>query len=368
MINNNIKANKKLTELITLLIFVCLIISIFYLIGLRFINGFSNTLIVDSWYYYQMSFSPFTGTTAPYTYRILTPFLVSLLPLNHIQGFVLINLTANGLTAIVFYYYLKKLEFSRLVSLVGMILLLLTPSILYTLFDIALVDSISFLVLIGSFYAILIKNDYIYFFMVILGIFNKEVVLLSLPVYLYCKFNEGGLKNAMKWLICILIPVAMIFISLRYFFGFNSYYSIGNIQQNINYHLTSNNILNNPYLAFGTLWIIFAYCLKNIKNKFLKKSLITLPFIFLQLLIATDSFRVLFNAFPIIIPISLYVFSTEKKTTILILMFISFTAILIYCALTLKSGIVIGYLILPLEIFLSICLFSYYIFLSNKSS
>lgn len=182
--------------------------------------------------------------------------------------------------------------------------------------------------------------------MVILGIFNKEVVLLSLPFYLYCKFKEGGIKNAMKWLIYILIPVSMMFISLRYFLGFNSYYSMENIQQNINYHLISNNMLNNPYLAFGTLWIMFACCLKNIENKFLKKSLITLPFIFLQLLIATDSFRVLFNAFPIIIPISLYIFSTEKKTIILILMFISFTAIIMYCALTLKSEIVIGYLIL----------------------
>jgi hypothetical protein len=51
-------------------------------------------------------------------------------------------------------------------------------------------------------------------------------------------------------------------------------------------------------LTFGVLWLIGLYCIKFNQSKFLKNSLYILQLMFLQIFIATDSFRSLFLAFP----------------------------------------------------------------------
>ena len=189
-----------------------------YIIGLTFVEYFSNVLIFDSWFYYQISLAPFKGTVAPYSYRILTPLLVYILPFKHIFSFKLINLTAIGLTGILFYYYLKELKFNENISLIGTTLLLITPTILYAMYDIALVDFLSFLFFLGAFYAILIKNDYLYFLMAVLGVFNKETIILTLPFYFFYQYGENGLCCAIKKIICISLPLLTIFFKFKIFF------------------------------------------------------------------------------------------------------------------------------------------------------
>lgn len=363
-----IKSQAKLQEIFLVSTFVFITISIIFIVGIISIKGFSKVLVTDSWYYYQMSFQPFKTTLAPYSYRILTPLMVYLLPINHRLGFLLIDVTALGSTAILFYYYLKKLNFNQLTSIIGALIFLLMPTTLYNTYDIALVDSLSFLFFLGAFYAILIRNDYLYLIIMVLGVINKETILLTLPLYFYCKLTDLGLKNALKSSLYILMPVIVIFIGLRYYYGFESFYSASTIKQVFFYHLNSVNILNNPYLAFGTLWIIFAYTLRCIKSNFLKKSLIVFPFVFLQLLIATDSFRTLFIAFPIVIPISLYIFDTRKKVPIFILIFISAVLVSLYSIFSLQKEHLFSFVVLPIEILILILLISYYFYLKQKNN
>jgi len=78
-------------QLISVSIGTILFLSLILFIGFNLIPKFSKILIYDSFIYYQMSLSPFKSTLAPYTYRILTPLIVFLLPLKKLAGFFLIN-------------------------------------------------------------------------------------------------------------------------------------------------------------------------------------------------------------------------------------------------------------------------------------
>lgn len=130
-------------ELITVIILVTLIITCIFCLGTIFVSGFAKIVIYDSLIYFKMSYAPFQSTYAPYMYRVLTPFLVYLLPFDHLLGFKLINLTALFLTASLFYYYLKKLNFNSIHSIVGVLFFLLTPTGIYPMYDMALVDFLS---------------------------------------------------------------------------------------------------------------------------------------------------------------------------------------------------------------------------------
>ena len=302
----------------------------------------------DSLIYFKMSYNPFQSTIAPFMYRIFTPFLVYLLPFNHLVGFTLVNLTALFLTAVLFYYYLKKLDFNNIYSSLGVLFFLLAPTVIYSMYDIALVDYLSFLFFLLAFYAILCKNDKLYFISLILGVLNKETILFTIPLFFLYKIEIKGLIKAIKLTILVALIPLILFISIKYYFGFTSYFSLNTIKETLLYDLQIKNIfdLSNPFLAFGTLWILGLYALNFVNDSFLKKSLYLMPFIFLQVLIATDMFRALFIAFPIIIPISLYLFKIKDK----IVIFVILSFFILSSCIVLINGYSFLLIFVPLEI------------------
>lgn len=56
----------------------------------------------------------------------------------------------------------------------------------------------------------------------------------------------------------VLIP-AILFIGIRYFYGFTSYFSLTTVKETVLYGLQMKRLfdLRNLFLAFGTLWIKF---------------------------------------------------------------------------------------------------------------
>jgi hypothetical protein len=296
---------------------------------------------------------------APYMYRILTPLLVYYLPFKHANGFTLINIAALVSTSVLFYYYLKKLSFKPLYSFLGVLIFILAPNVMYNMYNIALVDNLSFLFFLSAFYAILCKNDKLYLFALILGILNKENILFTLPLYFLCKLKGQGIANAFKSTILVSLGPFILYFIIRYYFGFNSYLALNPV-------IISNNILTNPYIAFGVLWLIALYNVKLNENKFLKNSLFLLPIIFLQIFIATDSMRNFFIAFPIIIPLSLYMFKIKDNRIISIFLILSIFTLLLYLMPLTKTGNIslfisslfdlYSFLVLPLAVLITFLL------------
>ena len=70
-------------ELIIVSVLASVTILLIFVIGTTFISGFAKMVFSDSLIYFKMSFDPFQSSIAPYMYRLLTPLIIFLLPLNH---------------------------------------------------------------------------------------------------------------------------------------------------------------------------------------------------------------------------------------------------------------------------------------------
>ncbi len=335
-------------EFLIVFLFSSTIVILILFLGKNLVYGFSAITTLDSSFYLQMSFNPFQRVSDPYTYRVLTPFLVYALPLSPWNSFTAINSSGIIATGVLMYYYLKKLEFSTLISFLGLIFFLFAPITIYLFYNIALVDSLSFLLFLLAFYAILIENDKIYLISLILGILNKETILLTLPVYFFYTLKNQEKTKAIKKAILMLAIPTIIFISIRYYYGFTSHYSVASAIGMLKFHVNNYSILlfASYFLTFSSLWLIALLNFNEIKNDFLKISLISLPFIFLQILLATDVYRVLAITFPIIIPISLYIYKV-KKVKLFLCFLLSILSLFAYLA-----WLSVGSYIYPLDIML----------------
>ena len=359
---NSQKKYSPFFEFLIVFLFSSTIVILILFLGKNLVYGFSNIASFDSSFYIQMSIYPFQKVSDPYTYRILTPFLVHSLPLSHWTGFTVINSSGIIATGVLMYYYLKKLEFNTLISVLGLIFFLFAPITIYLFYNIALVDSLSFLLFLLAFYAILIENDKIYLITLILGILNKETILFTLPVYFFYTLKNQGKTKAIKKAILMLAIAFIIFISMRYYYGFTSHYSVTGAIDMLKFHANNHSmfLFASYFLTFSSLWLIALMNLNEIKNDFLKISLISLPFIFLQILMATDVYRVLAITFPIIIPISLYMYKV-KKAKLFLYFLLSLLSLFAYLAwLSVGSYIypldVMLFMGIPLQILVSISL------------
>jgi len=302
---------EKYENLIIISYCVLFIILSLFLIASSF--GFGD-VARDGGIYLNMSYDPIHYSyvhEAPYEFRLLTPSLVYLLPFNHENSFLIITLAALILTSFIFYHFLKKLGFNFLLRFIGITIFMVSPVFIYEIKQFLLIDPISWLVWILALYLLLIKNYHVYFLVLIFGIFSKETILLTIPLFVYILINEYGLKKAFFRSIP-LIPIILLFLLFRNFIDpiGQNYISINYIVQIMLYHTSQLfgifRIILMTLLPFGIIWLIFFYYFKSVNNSFIKNSYILLPFILAQLFIVTTIDRVIFIAFPILIPVFLF--------------------------------------------------------------
>ena len=381
---NTYKDDSKFQFLIVNLVCFFILLSIM-IYGIFFLDPFLEPVMSDDIAYIKLAKNIFEPVEAPWTYRILTPFLVYLLPVETVMGFIIVNLSSLYATSILLFYYLKKLGFDFGQSIIGVLFFLLNPITLVLLITICVVDLLTFFLFLLAFYALLIRKDSLFLMSVTIGVVNREVILITLIFFFFLKLEELDKKNAIKQTILISIPPIIVFSVIRILYGIDAnYFSIDLIINivSIHYRTLQTNIFIHPYLfyiSFGIFWLVSILNLQKIDSIFLKKSIYLIPFVFLQVLIATNYSRLFFIAFPIIIPISLYMFKVHFSRKILFLLMllaivlsiIHFLGVLYYVKLTAFSKLMKPesyvfyaiYLIL-FDIFSVIILF--YLFIRSK--
>jgi hypothetical protein len=308
-------------ELIVVSLFVFGIILSILFISLAFNDHFFLEPKDDAEKYYRMSYDVFEKVGGNQQGRILVPFLVYLLPIDHYAGFGVVNLISLFLLGILFYYYIKKLNFGRIEAFAGVLLLLLSPTMIYTIRNICLVDIPSFLFILIAFYAMLIRNEKLYLIILIIGVLNKETILLTLPVYFFYRLSNSNAITAFKSTTIVAIPALILFAAMKIFLQpppvpaetlikavFAYYKSVGPLY-----------LMSQTYMPFGSLWLLNIANLKQIDNLFLKVGIYIMTLVVLietTILGGTDIFRIIFILFPIIIPISLYSFKIKYPSVI----------------------------------------------------
>ncbi|KKN02381.1 hypothetical protein LCGC14_1118260 [marine sediment metagenome] len=236
-----------------------------------------------------------SNASAPFKYRILTPMLVMVLPFDTILGFYLINLLFIFIASIVFYFYLQTFDFSKELSLIGVILFVVSHSIFYNSF-LPMVDALNYLFFALIFYLLRIKKEQFIPIVLMIGVLNHEsILLLGITFVLFYRGRK---------IIAIIVygMVLFEFFLIRFMVGFDLV-RITTIVIPFYIELGILAIILFIGQTYLTTWIGVFYIRKDV---FLRKASISYLPILLYMIIAIHLARIIFLTFPIMIPAFLY--------------------------------------------------------------
>ncbi len=164
----------------------------------------------------------------PFSYRILVPLLVYILPFNIEFSFAIIGFISYYLMGIILYFTLR-VHFNKNYSIIGLILFIVfiesTTDFLFVEFGaVYLIDPLAYLFFICCFYAILKQNSKLYGIFLFLGVLTKESILFTIPVFFlydyYRNHDKFEYKNGMKSIFRntkYILPAIFTFLLLRLF-------------------------------------------------------------------------------------------------------------------------------------------------------
>ena len=255
---------------------------------LIFFATLSITFQIHAWYFpkcYDEDSCRYTNQWSgaqkpPFKYRILTPYLSNLISNNYVIGFFITNFTGYFTTFMTFYFFLQKLSYNKKTALTGTLITMLN---LYTT-NFAwrwLVDGIFLATFTICLYALLTKNFPLYLTSSLIGILNKENILLI------------ALLN-LTWI----TPAITIFILQRLPDIKNAYYNGSTIPYQLS--LLQKYWLEKIGELFLTFHVLPYYIIKNWHktNNTIKKWTLTLTPCFLLIMILGEN--VTRNLYPLI--------------------------------------------------------------------
>ncbi|MHA1271036.1 MAG: hypothetical protein ACTSPY_14680 [Candidatus Helarchaeota archaeon] len=280
----------------------------------------------DAWHYYSMSINPFNSNVEkPFCFRILTPLIVYILPLDQLTGFWILTIICTGLTSFLFYNYLKEMSFKHFYSLLGTIFFTLSISNFYLFYYTIFVEPMQYLLFLTGCYIILLiskgkisgsKEIILVSLIISIGVFNKENILFLIPLYLISTKGYKGYKIVKT--IIVSIPPLIFYVFLRSFIpNSGTTYEGLWIIYHLNHWTTSGFAI---IVTFLLIWILIipgiykSNLINDKKSSFLKYSSLIIPFFIFQMALASDIYRNVFLGFPIIIPIGLSTITNLEDT------------------------------------------------------
>ena len=274
--------------------------------------------------YFQIARAPFDAAdvpSAPFRYRVVTPVLAWLLPTSRLVGFAVVNVSALAASGVVVYSYLRDLGFGVRRAGFGLALFVVSPAVAYLSTNLVLVDGVTMFMLACVFWAAYRDRLVVFALLLALGVATKESVLFALPIYgLYC-LQRRGVRGVIRP-VAAAIPAGAMYLGLRVFYGFSGDTLSAIVARGVGAQLDkfAMSVFYIPYevySAFGTLWVLAALwgvlTLPRVvrersvdrRTAFLAAGIAVVPLAFLQPLIARNITRVLFIAFPVVIPTAL---------------------------------------------------------------
>ena len=274
--------------------------------------------------YYLLQSEEIGTAIPPYKYRVLPPIIVkmisTILQISKEMSFVIMNIAAVFLTALLFNLFLiKDLKFSKIIAFIGGILFVTMVSVTRTV-PFPMLDPISYLVTILIFIAVIRKNPYLFLFTAITGVMTKEILAISALMWFVETFQLKNKITLLKNTAIAAVPI-IIFVIVRISLGGSAFeveygHNIlrGEFPELWNRFFNIKGliyIISMVFLSFSFLW---SGLINITKDQFFKKHAIIIPLV----IIATVLFswritRPLGILFPLVIPMFLTFFRDDKK-------------------------------------------------------
>jgi len=165
----------------------------------------------DETFYLRLTESPFVPCDFPWTYRLLTPLLVSAIPLPIYWGYR--TVTALATAGVMTGLYLLSRRMGASVMLSGALLALYAahPQAHYLASHCALVDMTTTLFLVLSLHAFLFQQEWLLSSSLLLGVLNHESMMWFLPTTWVVACWERPWKPAMVRAVILCVPALLVF-------------------------------------------------------------------------------------------------------------------------------------------------------------
>lgn len=346
-----------LTELFPVWIICLISISISTILCFHF-WGIEPVISGDAVFYLSSETDILSAGEDLFSGRVLTPFIVSLLPCQPEIGFTFISFISLTGAGIIFYMYLRQSNFRPYISLLGLLLFILSPVFIYTSYHTISVDPLFWIFWILGWYGIITRSFLLCSISLIVGVFQKEAILGLIPPWLleWAPSTKGRIAQLV--IICL---ACILLLGIKLILHLNSGYSLPYFISMYAYHASQLfGLFRIPimfFLPFGMLWIIAAYGIvnKHIFPMFHVQTYVwTFAYVAILSIIATGVHRMAFLLFPLIIPYSLTVIPFLSAQ------FSKFVSIgsFVICLASISAGIAVAY---PEPLFISCALFHLFI-------
>jgi len=283
-------------------------------------------LLGDARYYFAMAKDPFTLITPKgytgwaYGYRILTPLLVHVLPVDVDEGFKAITTISLLLTSLVLYNFLRSFfGFNAMEAILGQILFLTDIAVIYNIANFRLVDPLAYLFFIIGLYLIYASGNLLFAATMAVAILNKETQIILAPVYYFVNRGNGLDYRCLLRTILLSVPAVGCFLALRVLIsgrieepslGASVYADVLNLWQTQTLRSIGLFIFTWSFLWLLALIGYLKYC----RGEKSRRLIYLLPLVLALLIPSVDISRMLTLAFPTIIVYSLYTISAWSKT------------------------------------------------------
>jgi hypothetical protein len=265
----------------------------------------------DTRHYVQMAQDFWYLPRVPYTFRILTPLLVSALPIETTRGFSLVTLGGLWVTAILLYLLLRGLGLGRLASGGGLAIFLGSGLTTRALTTPTYVDALTYLTEVAGFYCLLARREAWFALTLLLGTLNRETALFLAPVYLLELRADGRLtrQNLPRVGLVLgppLLALACV-VTLKLLAGGVLQSGLGVLEtkpRTFEQNVPSTQDLADIYSVFGLAWLL---ALLNLRRapRLLRHGLVFGLLVVLQLSVSRgDESRNLSHLLPLVLPLA----------------------------------------------------------------
>ena len=269
----------------------------------------------DSVHYLKMAENPETFVGSPWGYRVAIPYLVHVLsevfglPVSEV--FVRLQFLMYALVGVTLYVWTSQvLRLSLTASILSGVLFIFSYPGVYNLHNNIHVGYAEYIFLFLGLIFIYRQNLLILFLLIFISGFVKETIgMLLIPTYFMYTIIEAGLKSSFKGAALLSVAFLSVFILLRSgtifsnnadMQAYSSFYTLEYLRFVFDYWGGIQGALKNILATFGPLWLL-AFVGFNYSSGKLRSFLVLGILAVMQILLATDVYRMVSSGFPAIV-------------------------------------------------------------------
>jgi hypothetical protein len=263
----------------------------------------------DASLYARMAAHPTEFAGGHWGYRLLTPWLVHILPVPQNAAFLLVTIAGLEGTAVLLGVLCLYLGLGWWGATAGAVLLLSSLGSTFDTMDFRLIDPLAYLGTMAFLVCLSRRWNVAAALSITLTMLDKEWALFLIPLFLVSIFYQGGKRDARSVTLVVLgaiLPVAVFWL-MRHWPGFGAgQYQDSPVQAFQRFARGQSGTLIGPLtMSFGAMWLIAPFGWRR-SDASLRLSTLLLPFVLLQWSDAgrldADRARMLAYAFPVVIP------------------------------------------------------------------